>query len=64
MPKAPDRYRCDYPACALGAVGQPGYFTGGISAEQATMLTGNPDPEYHGEGVCPNCGQPGTLEED
>jgi hypothetical protein len=54
-------YECKNPACSLGAVGVPGRFTGGITKEQATLLTGNPDPE-HGNGVCPNCGKAGTEE--
>jgi hypothetical protein len=51
-------YECKNPACALGAVGQPGRFTGGITPEQATMLSGDPEAKS-GEGVCPNCGTPG-----
>ena len=49
-------YRCENPACSLGAVGAPGHFTGGITYDQAYMLTGNPESVY-GEGVCPNCGK-------
>jgi hypothetical protein len=52
-------YQCTNPACTLGTPGQPGLFTGGMSKEQATLLTGNPEPDHHGPGVCPNCGQPG-----
>jgi hypothetical protein len=52
-------YQCDNPACSLGAVGEPGHFTGGITKDQVTLLTGNPEPEHHGKGVCPNCGKPG-----
>jgi hypothetical protein len=48
-------YLCENPACSLGTVGHPGRFTGGIAKEQMTMLTGDPEPEHHGEGVCPNC---------
>ena len=51
-------YRCNNKACLLGTAQNPGLFTGGISAEQATQLTGNPEPEA-GKGICPNCGQPG-----
>jgi hypothetical protein len=57
-------YLCENPACALGAVGQPGRFSGGITQDQATALTGNPEPEHHGQGVCPNCGVPGREEND
>lgn len=54
-------YVCKNPVCSLGAVGQPGRFTDGITKEGATLLTGNPEPE-HGKGVCPNCGKPGEEE--
>lgn len=56
---AKQQYQCDNPACSLGTVGQPGVFTGGISKTQVTLLTGDPNPEDHGRGVCPNCGKPG-----
>lgn len=49
-------YVCSNPACTLGSAHDSGRFTGGISQEQAHMLTGNPDAE-HGPGVCPNCGK-------
>jgi hypothetical protein len=52
-------YECTNPACSLGAVGQPGTFTGGATKEYITLLTGDPNPENHGSGVCPNCGKPG-----
>jgi hypothetical protein len=61
MAKEPALYKCENPACSLGEVGAPGTFTGGISPEQAEALTGDPDAES-GEGICPNCGQPGTKE--
>lgn len=65
--KSPARYRCDNPVCTLGTVGAPGHFTGGIAAEQITVLTGKPvehlDQAEFGEGVCPNCGKPGTKED-
>ena len=57
----PKHYTCENPVCSLGAVGSPGRFTGGITAAQAEMLTGDPDAP-HGDGVCPNCGKPGTEE--
>lgn len=63
MSKTPIRYRCETPTCPLGTPGNPGHFTGGITAEQALMITGDPDAT-HGEGVCPNCGQPGTHEKE
>jgi hypothetical protein len=62
MAKAAQVYLCHNPVCALGTHHQPGRFVGGITKEQATMLTGNPEPE-HGPGVCPNCGQAGAPEE-
>jgi hypothetical protein len=54
-------YTCTNAACTLGSRETPGRFTGGITKEQATMLTGDPDAD-HGKGVCPNCGQPGKEE--
>jgi hypothetical protein len=50
-------YTCENAICSLGTPGNPGHFTGGITKEQALMLTGNPEAEY-GKGVCPNCGKP------
>jgi hypothetical protein len=50
-------YLCENPACTLGAVGQPGRFTGGATKEMIRVLTGNPEPENYGHGVCPNCGK-------
>lgn len=59
----PKLYECTNPACSLGTVGAPGHFTGGITADQVTVLTGKPadhlDKSEHGDGVCPNCGKPG-----
>ena len=55
-------YRCENPACSLGAVGAPGRFTGGITPTGYLLLTGNPYPGDTTEGVCPNCGKPGTPE--
>ena len=52
-------YECENPACSLGVVGSPGRFTGGITPQQAEMLTGDPEAET-GEGICPNCGKPAT----
>ena len=54
-------YRCENDACSLGSRVQPGVFTGGATKEQITMLTGDPEPEQFGDGVCPNCGQPGVV---
>jgi len=54
-------YLCKNKACTLGTPQQPGRFTGGITKEQATMLSGDPDPD-HGPGVCPNCGKKGVPE--
>lgn len=55
-------YLCTNTACSLGAVGQPGRFTGGATKEFVTTITGDPDPKHHGNGVCPNCGKPGKEE--
>lgn len=52
-------YVCENPACSLGVPGLPGRFTGGASPEMALRLTGNPEAPS-GEGVCPNCGKPGS----
>lgn len=49
-------YECHNTACTLGTPGNPGRFTGGATKEQITTLTGNPEPENFGDGVCPNCG--------
>lgn len=56
----PKRYVCSNAACPLGTPGNPGHFTGGITQEQATMLSGNPEAK-HGDGYCPNCGQKGKV---
>ena len=53
-------YLCKNPSCSLGSLKGYGRFTGGITKEQATMLTGNPEPD-HGPGVCPNCGVKGEA---
>lgn len=55
-------YLCKNPACTLGTVGEPGRFSGGITKEQVTVLTGDPDPKDHGAGYCPNCGKKGEAE--
>lgn len=54
-------YQCTNSSCTLGSREDKGLFTGGISKEQVTILTGNPDPpkEEYGKGVCPNCGKAG-----
>lgn len=53
-------YECKNTACTLGTPKTPGRFSGGATRKQITNLTGDPTPEKHGEGVCPNCGEPGT----
>lgn len=63
MAKTPKTYLCTNKACTLGTAHNPGRFTGGISASQAVAISGNPEAK-HGEGVCPNCGRPGTREGD
>lgn len=62
-------YLCGAPNCTLGTVGQPGRFTGGITAAQVNLITGRPVEELlegvdYGEGICPNCGTPATSEDD
>jgi hypothetical protein len=57
----PKTYLCTNQACPLGSKADQGRFTGGISKEQAVMLTGDPEAG-HGVGVCPNCGQSGKEE--
>ena len=57
-------YICEFPACSLGTVGEPGRFAGGISAEAKSVLSGEPfdsveDEGNYGEGYCPNCGTKG-----
>lgn len=57
-------YECSNPACALGTVGAPGRFSGGINKDQVNLLTGAPvdslkSGEDYGPGFCPNCGVQG-----
>lgn len=52
-------YECRNKRCDLGSRHDPGYFTGGITPEHALNLTGDPEAPS-GEGICPNCGEPGT----
>lgn len=54
-------YQCMNSSCPLGSAKDAGLFTGGISKEQVTTLTGDPDPpkENYGKGICPNCGKAG-----
>lgn len=64
---AEELYRCDnVDRCALGARGEPGYFTGGITAEQSNVITGKPVDAMEegvdfGLGICPNCGESGEA---
>lgn len=56
---------CENPACTLGAVGHPGRFTGGITAEGKHLLTGAPleslkEGADYGDGFCPNCATKST----
>lgn len=57
-------YVCENDLCPLGGVGVHGHFTGGITKEQLTLLTGKAEEHMeegdYGQGVCPNCGQPGV----
>ena len=52
-------YECRNVSCTLGTRHHPGSFTGGATAEQVLMITGDPEAPY-GAGVCPNCGEPGV----
>jgi len=65
--KAPAAYICQNGHCLLGSRLDQGRFTGGISAQQVSLLTGDSVPvvEEHGEygeGYCPNCGEHGKEE--
>jgi len=62
-------YQCENPACSLGAVGEPGRFTGGATAEFVSAYKGAPLDELeegtdYGDGICPNCGTPGVPAEE
>ncbi len=62
-------YECHNKACTLGTRQQPGRFTGGITADQVTLLTGAPAEHLEkgkdfGEGFCPNCGAKGKEAKD
>ena len=35
-------YECTNDTCTLGTLGNPGHFTGGMTAEQVNLLTGRP----------------------
>lgn len=59
-------YECHNKSCVLGATKEPGRFTGGISAQQKYMMTGNPienmkEGTDYGDGFCPNCGEKGKA---
>jgi hypothetical protein len=58
-------YNCVNPACVQGSRKDPGRFTGGITADQVNVLTGEPvenlvEGEHYGEGFCPTCGEKGV----
>jgi hypothetical protein len=55
-------YLCSNAACSLGTPGEAGRFSGGITKEQVTVLTGDPEPKEFGDGYCPNCGKKGKAE--
>lgn len=65
MSKSQTVYECRNTSCTLGSRQGPGLFTGGISAEQVSTMTGQPvdlvDAGDYGEGVCPNCGKRGKA---
>jgi hypothetical protein len=54
-------YICENPKCSLGTEFDHGRFTGGMTKEQATLKTGDPDPDVFGPGVCPVCGRLATV---
>ena len=66
MSKATTLFRCKNSSCPLGTANEAGgLFTGGRTAEQATLVTGKPaehleEGKDFGDGVCPNCGHAGT----
>ena len=59
-------YECRNSACSLGFAKDPGRFTGGMTAEQKTLVTGEPVDSLkkgvdYGDGICPNCGREGKA---
>lgn len=62
-------YKCSNKDCPQGARGEPSFFSGGMSAAQKTMLTGEPEENLkegtdYGEGICPTCGKKGTADSE
>ena len=62
-------FECTNPSCALGSSKTPGQFTGGITAEYRSLVTGQPvevieDLGEYGDGWCPNCGEQGNEVKD
>src|SRR5437870_887762 len=62
-------YRCENKTCTVGPRSEPGYFTGGVTANQVVLLTGRPleslvDGVDYGEGICPNCATKATPTKD
>jgi hypothetical protein len=59
-------YRCANAACPLGTFQKPGgLFVGGMTADGLHVLTGRPLESLekgvdYGDGICTNCGTPGT----
>jgi hypothetical protein len=59
-------YKCTNKACIMGEPNQPAYFTDGMTQAQKSLKTGMPLEQMeegtdYGEGICPECGKPGTL---
>lgn len=57
-------YVCTNERCTLGSRDTHGVFTGGMTPQGRALLTGEPEDQqkkgkHHGEGICPNCGEPG-----
>jgi hypothetical protein len=60
-------YLCSNKACVLGTPNEPGRFSGGITKEQVSLMTGAPVDDLksgddYGAGFCPNCGKKGKEE--
>jgi hypothetical protein len=57
-------YECSNEVCVLGVPGVHGHFSGGATAEQVMIKTGEPaenlkEGKDFGEGICPECGTKG-----
>lgn len=62
-------YTCENKDCPQGARGEPSQFSGGMTAEQRNLLTGEPVDDMkegtdYGDGICPTCGVKGKALKD